>query len=421
MARLNELIRSTNHKPARDDCGSIHAPSTSPTTVSVDPASDMKHVPVLDGIRGLAIFLVLLRHASHHIDEGNTIVDKAFFTFTARGWVGVDLFFVLSGFLITEILIRSKGSAGYFKNFYARRVLRIFPAYYAVLVIFFVIVPMIPALAWYVADSSGEQIWYWTYLTNLRVADRGSFWPELIPNVLWSLAIEEQFYLVWPLVVLFCSNRTLARICVSLLVLASGLRIAMVLMDYSETSVRIFTLTRIDGLAVGSLLAVVAQGGMAAAARRFKWIGAAAFLLFAFVAFGGSVIPREYHDIANTSRFLAVALVFGGLIAVVTTAREGGLLNRFFSARWLRILGKYSYAMYLWHGPMYALVDHQLFDKNSGPLILDSAIPRWTAYVIVSGLLSLAAAIISWNLLEKHFLKLKRHFPSGAETASKSG
>jgi peptidoglycan/LPS O-acetylase OafA/YrhL len=380
----------------------------------------MKHIPVLDGIRGLAILLVLLRHASHHIDKGGSFIDSLFFTVTERGWVGVDLFFVLSGFLITGILCKAKGRAGYFKDFYARRVLRIFPAYYAVLVIFFVVLPMIPVLSWYVAGSSHDQIWFWTYLTNLRVAERGSFYPELIPNVLWSLAIEEQFYLAWPLVVYFCSRRTVLRICVSLLVLAVALRIGMVLSDFSETSVRIFTLTRIDGLAVGSLLAIVAQGGMAVAARRFRWIGLLAFVLLIWVMFGLDTIPREFQALAITLRFTTIALVFGALIAIVATAREGSLLNRFFSAWWLQQLGKYSYAIYLWHGPMYALVDSQLFDKNSGPLILDSAIPRWTAYVIVAGLASVLAALISWHLMEKHFLKLKRYFPSGAATPPSS-
>jgi len=378
----------------------------------------MKHLPVLDGIRGLAIFLVLLRHASHHIDRGDSFMDSIFFAFTERGWAGVDLFFVLSGFLITGILCKAKGRTGYFRDFYARRVLRIFPAYYAVLVAFFVIVPMIPSLSYYVADSSADQVWFWTYLTNLRIAERGAFYPELIPNVLWSLAIEEQFYMIWPLVVYMCSQRTVLRICMTLLILAVALRIGMVLNDFTGVSVRIFTLTRIDGLAVGSMLAIVSQGGMQQATRRFRWVGVVAVALLICTMFGLSVIPKDYQGIVSTLRFTTIALVFGALIAVATTATEGSLLHRFFSAWWLRQLGKYSYAIYLWHGPIYALVSHHLFDENSGPLILGSAIPRWIAYVFVAGLASVIAALISWHLLEKHFLKLKRHFPSGAEVSA---
>ena len=159
------------------------------------------HIPALDGIRGLAILLVLLCHFPLYGDMQPTIfIDKLFYAMTRAGWCGVDLFFVLSGFLITGILYDAKGSRFFFRNFYMRRCLRIFPLYYGVLAVFFVIVPFVLPLGRNYELFLKDQAWYWSYLTNIKIAIEG--WPKFYALAhFWSLAVEEQFYFVWPFVV----------------------------------------------------------------------------------------------------------------------------------------------------------------------------------------------------------------------------
>src|SRR5207244_13039880 len=114
----------------------------------------------------------------------------------AYGIVGVDLFFVLSGFLITGLLLDSKGAPGYFRNFYARRTLRIFPLYYAVLALLFLVLPLLVALPPPLEDARTHQVWLWTYTANFYIAAKASWWALTYVSHFWSLAIEEHFYLL---------------------------------------------------------------------------------------------------------------------------------------------------------------------------------------------------------------------------------
>jgi peptidoglycan/LPS O-acetylase OafA/YrhL len=162
--------------------------------------ASVERVPVLDGLRGLAILLVMLHHFFQNYVPEPVWIDRLVFGLMGCGWFGVDLFFVLSGFLITGILYDAKGADRYFLNFYARRTLRIFPLYYAVLVLLFVLLPRVPhpLAADYVSDSAPDQLWFWLYLTNFRIALNGGWYSHLVPSVFWSLAIEEQFYVLYP-------------------------------------------------------------------------------------------------------------------------------------------------------------------------------------------------------------------------------
>jgi peptidoglycan/LPS O-acetylase OafA/YrhL len=270
--------------------------------------------------------------------------------------MGVDLFFVLSGFLITGILWDAKHTVGYFRNFYARRVLRIFPAYYFVLLVFFVVLNSlaIPGADAYLADSVGDQVWHWTYLSNFRIAWRGDWYHHHMPNVFWSLAIEEQFYLVWPVIVLACSRRVLMRACVVLFAVALGMRIALAYGEVSWVTSFVLTPTRMDGLVVGAFLA---------------------------------------------------------LLLLTVTSRKGSLLQWLFAHSFMRMLGKFSYALYLWHGPVDTLT-RSFFDPNRTELILGSRLPVQLVFTAVAGTLSLIAAWLSWQLIEKHFLALKNRFAS---------
>src|SRR6186997_1549382 len=176
-------------------------------------------IPALDGLRGIAIVLVMLHHFTYLRPTSG--IDALIGNVLFFGWTGVDLFFVLSGFLITGILLDTRNSRRYFTTFYARRTLRIFPLYYLILFIALVVLPKFPAVD-RVLIGQDELIdlppqWpYWLYLTNFSIADRG--WVHGWVDVGWSLAIEEQFYLVWPLVIWLCPPRLVALLCAAILV-----------------------------------------------------------------------------------------------------------------------------------------------------------------------------------------------------------
>src|SRR5271168_1894347 len=170
-------------------------------------------VPQLDAVRGIAILLVMLVNTSEKYPELHLQ------HFIANGWMGVDLFFVLSGFLITGILLDTRSSEHYFKTFYARRVLRILPLYYSVLVFMFVVVPLLrPADAHSIFERASPWWAFPLFLQNFLVARSTNATGPL--GVAWSLAIEEQFYLLWPLVVRYCPIRLLRRLATILILLS---------------------------------------------------------------------------------------------------------------------------------------------------------------------------------------------------------
>lgn len=169
------------------------------------------HLQELDGLRGFAILLVLCSHLVSLPPGGRSpFVDRLVGMILGLGWVGVDLFFVLSGFLITGILVQSRGGPHYFRNFYARRSLRIFPLYYLFLAIATFISPLLLSPE-SILTLPKEHAWvYWLYLSNF-----GGKPSEAFAHT-WSLAVEEQFYLVWPAIVFFAKPVAMRRVCVSL-------------------------------------------------------------------------------------------------------------------------------------------------------------------------------------------------------------
>jgi peptidoglycan/LPS O-acetylase OafA/YrhL len=400
----------------------------SPDATSPRPRAGA-HVPVLDGIRGLAILLVLVTHLTAF---GGTHAFDVWFNYLAwYGWIGVDLFFVLSGYLITGILLDSRTSSHYFKNFYARRVLRIFPLYYAVVTLSLVVLPgVLPAAqAERFGRIAGDEPYYWLYLQNFAIARAGQTRHGVL-DVTWSLAIEEQFYLVWPAVVYVCSPRALKRLCAALFAVAFVARwIAYRELHLAPFSVYVLTPCRLDALATGALLAVRARepGGLAAlvpSARRLGLAaGAAALALVVIERLAGVVTVYDpgWGPVSILVGFPLVALAFGSLLVLVVEAPAASRLHRAFASRPMRFFGAYSYGIYLVHLPVRALVA----DKVYGPAF---RAPRH-AFLNVGGTeilgqllfypLALAAILpvawLSYHLYEKQFLKLKRYFGDGAE------
>src|SRR5208283_5957430 len=182
----------------------------------------MQKIPELDAIRGLAVLLVLL----HNTDQYPSFHLQ---WISANGWMGVDLFFVLSGFLITGILFDAKKSERYFRNFYARRCLRIWPLYYSVLFFMFVVVPVLrPSQAHAVFEARSSPWWaYPVFLQNFLIPIPSMAIGPL--GVTWSLAVEEQFYLFWPLVVKAFNANQLCKIAIAVICVSPALRFYLAL------------------------------------------------------------------------------------------------------------------------------------------------------------------------------------------------
>lgn len=376
----------------------------------------------LDGVRGVAVLAVLIYHFSGIPAAGlgaPTGFYKEWLRFSGVGWAGVDLFFVLSGFLITSILYDAKGPAlAFFRNFYARRVLRIFPVYYA-LVIF-----MLFVLPWVISGEKSasatlrdNQLWLWFYLRNIgSLVDfqsvRGT--GHLVGH-LWSLAVEEQYYLVWPVVVLLFSRRSLIVIAAVLVVAAVALRFAMVEQGYLTLQIYVFSPARMDGLAIGSGIALLVRGQRGRAllsAIALPVAGAALMGLVALFIYKSGLPPFDPTVIRVGLSLLAV--FFGGVVAAVVLAPPASTLSRFFSWRPLTVLGKYSYALYVIHFPVIQLlVRHTTFSREVSSWV-GFQLAGMIAIATVASAITLVLTLLSWKLLETPFLSLKSRFTSGS-------
>jgi peptidoglycan/LPS O-acetylase OafA/YrhL len=391
-------------------------------TLSSAPVADQvvierRHIPALDGVRGLAIACVIVRHLALELpslSQPGALLDRILGSVGRFGYLGVDLFFVLSGFLITGILVDAKGGTRYFRTFYARRVLRIFPLYYAACLFFIVILPHVPNMA----NDPGvhtlvrNQAWYWLYATNLLAAFNVPEATPLQTAHFWSLAVEEQFYLIWPFIIWICSRRALWRVTIGAIVVALLIRIALVLtVPDGWGGAYILMPARIDALGVGALLALTVRepGGLVRIARMQRII-----LPIAAVGILGLSAVRhgfEYHDsVVVTLGFSIVALGGGALIGCALVAPGMSATGRFFRSPILRSLGRYSYALYVVHYPMFYVV-HRFNFFTRIPPVMGSTIPAWSVMSLVLIGLSFAVAWVSWHVYEAPILRLKRFVP----------
>ncbi|HEV2180300.1 MAG TPA: acyltransferase, partial [Gemmatimonadaceae bacterium] len=370
-----------------------------------------RHVPALDGVRGLAILAVMAFHFTLRMPDASS-GDRLVHRVLGAGWAGVDLFFVLSGLLITMLLLDAKGAPHYYRTFYGRRALRIFPLYYGFLAAYFLLVVRTGTTGndhylWH------EQGWWWSYLDNWwlafvrRTEPPNYFWT----GPFWSLAVEEQFYLVWPTLVLLLTRRRLAVVCGAIIVGAPIFRLWLRAHHAALIAPYALTPARLDSLAVGALLAVVLADCRIAyvGSRLFMGLGvmAAAISVAVFHAHGGL---WTYGGWEEGPGYTIMAIAWGGLVAAGATAARGTIPARILGARWLRALGKYSYAMYVFHVPIWAHVQPLVFPRNRVPMLFGSHILASLALGALCGLLTFAAAVVSWNVYEKRFLKLKRYF-----------
>ena len=367
------------------------------------------YYPALDGLRGIAILLVILFHSMRM--EPLSSLDQWVYRLGRGGWVGVDLFFVLSGFLITGILLRNRGAKHYFRSFYARRTLRIFPLYYAMLILAFFILPSLEFTDSRVfPDERSEQWWYWTYLSNVLFSLRHYF-RHAILGPTWSLAIEEQFYLFWPLVVFFCRARILQWLCLALIGVVVAGRYVCSIQGVHWIPLYVLSIFRLDALVMGALLAaLVHRYGDDAHFRRLR---------LAMIAFGVVVVAYFFAldllvhraPLMQRSGYFAVAVLSGGVLLAAISARETSFLYRLLTSKVLCLCGAYSYAMYLFHHSIVSLTELHWFSPNDIAPFFGSRILGQILFTGVCTIISFVLALASWYVLEQPFLRMKRYFP----------
>jgi len=373
------------------------------------------NMPALDGLRGIAILMVLGHNFDPVMDPASPLARLADHVADV-GWIGVQLFFVLSGFLITGGLLDTRGASNRLSAFFGRRMLRIFPIYYVTLLVAFVLLPLVsPAHA----PDGRHQLWLWTYLANwVEPSGRA---VEAFPHF-WSLAVEEQFYLVWPFVVFALTPRRLLRVAVGLTAAALAIRVGMRVAGADPAAVYMWTICRMDALTAGAALAAWLRrpGGPAAVERVWSTLSAVA----AVVALLGVVVTRGLPRTSlatQTFGYSALVIVFSYLLlagvraqgkAIAEGRRKVGGVARVLGAAPLRSVGKYSYAMYIFHVPIRAVFGPYLRNTvgAAGPLAL--------VYMVGATLVTYLAALISYHAFEKHFLALKRHFVPRPAAAS---
>ena len=274
-----------------------------------------QYYPALDGLRGLAILLVVVYHNFGFIN--------VFFF----GWLGVDLFFVLSGFLITDILLKAVGRENFLRNFYMRRLLRILPLYYLALILFLVIIPRlnIPFDIKYYTDN---QVWLWTYFQNWLYIFKNPGQTNTL-NHLWSLAVEEQFYVLWPLVILLLKKPKFLLVFISLLLVAVlGLRLWAWVNQVADLAYfNLYTFTRIDGICIGCMVALLQRINPGFLKKYTSFI----VLFFALLNFAFFFINRRYDfgfPYLALARYTTFAMVFGLLVNEAVT-RETSIIITF--------------------------------------------------------------------------------------------
>jgi len=371
--------------------------------ISAKQALDLPrgHIPALDSVRGLAILVVTLYRFGGGGDGPARAIDHVWLI--DMGQRGVDLFFVLSGFLITGILFDSKSKPRFFRNFYARRALRIFPLYYGVLAFAVLLLPLLTtagAVAFQPAIDA--QAWLWLYGANVLQAIRGE-WCLGAFNHFWSLAIEEHFYFLWPAIIYFTSRRTAMRACVGIFaasIVSRGLWLAS---GGNDVAAEALTLLRMDGLVLGSWLALAARSpnGLGRIAR---W-SLPTLLTFGTLAIAADALGRRLFGLP----YAFWACASGAALILIVAASPRRLLSRIGNSQVLQFFGKYSYGIYVFQLPLIYLLAPVVTAGGLAAVFGSAALGQLAYCILLLGITTLAA-LVSWHAFEKRLLALKHRF-----------
>lgn len=362
-------------------------------------------VPALDGLRAIAICSVILHHSFLATPTSGTraidpLIEQGLTMFTP---LAVDLFFVISGFLITSILDRTRDSDQPVRTFYARRALRIVPLYYGFLLIVLLFLRNLPER---IVGTPASMIPKFLFLTNFEVGLDLNSVGHLFPHF-WTLAAEEQFYLLWPLIILILPQRFNIRICFALMVISVVARIALTASVSLHAGI-FLTPGRIDSLAAGSIVALLYH-------RRPEslrsWKKVMRFAGFGLLGAQAVFVPIYMWNTGAAVLFwaslmpLLATLFFAAAVAGLALKQESGSAPKWLVSRVLKSAARYSYGMYVFHLPIIVLLIHYKLVVQKAPVAGFDLPYRVAFFVFIAGL-SYVAGMVSWHLYEKPFLKL---------------
>lgn len=350
-----------------------------------------KHIPALDSLRGIAVLLVIIFHCFPH-------------NVTKIGWIGVDIFFVLSGFLITGILLDTKGKKNFYLNFIVRRTLRIFPLYYFSLILCLVLIPvflpgvMSPGFSYYII----HQPWFWLYCQNWLFSLTG--FPEDHTLVhFWSLAVEEQFYVFWPFVIMLVNRKWLLPLSLMLIVFSSffkfylGQRLGLVSpFEYMAT------VSRMDALLIGAIIAILIRDKKQWLEKYTKYFAVVSFV----IVLAGLAKYRSLHFINLAPLYIFIEILAGCFLLYMLAAKPS--TKSIFDNSVFAFLGKYSYGLYVYHYIIFNILKHHYWDVLKTHV--SNAVLAMVVLGLIALLLSLVISLLSFKILESPLLKLKKYF-----------
>jgi peptidoglycan/LPS O-acetylase OafA/YrhL len=356
------------------------------------------YMPQLDGLRAFAVGAVLFHHFFQPARIGG--VDLAL--------LGVWLFFVLSGFLITGILLRSRDQVDYsgassgfvLRQFYIRRFLRIFPLYYAVLFI---------AATIDLGDVRDTMFWHLTYMSNYLFATH-QYWGPMTAHF-WSLSVEEQFYILWPALILSAPRRLLLKLVISAIAIGPIFRVAAHFLDFNWIARLTVLPASLDALGLGALLACCSHYAAETPIliKRLKqciyWLGVPGSIVLL-----GLQKLENYNlvgDVTVNSWFIEPVLWALMFVWLINRASLGftGIAAKILEFKPLAYTGKISYGIYVYHPFIYALLPI-LFYKTGVDFFL---LPRLLQFGLLVGT-TVGMAALSWQFLENPINSLKNHF-----------
>jgi peptidoglycan/LPS O-acetylase OafA/YrhL len=378
---------------------------------SVEVRGVSSRISDLDGLRGVAVLVVIALHIFKRADYFTENPILASITgLTAVGWMGVDIFFTLSGFLITSILLQARNEGSYFKNFYMRRALRIVPLYLVLILFVLFLAPKVEPE--FTANLSVLLPILLLYQQNWIVPLADLYMTEYL-GVTWSLAIEEQFYVLWPFLVYYLNTKQLIKISIWAISISFLTRVVGVVFFADIQSVSDFfyynSFTRFEQIIIGALLALVfTYPEMKEKIRRFSppafVVFFSIFVVLCLLSLPGLPNPSHSNIPLTVGGYTSIGLFSAALIGIFITHPPSSLLRRFFQTPFLVAMGKYSYSMYLFHIPVTLI----LFD-----VFWQSGMRGVWAYLLYIGatyLATVVVALLTWHLLEKHMLDLKKYF-----------
>jgi len=353
------------------------------------PASRGGWIPGFDGLRGVAVLLVF----GYHVREASgTTWPWPLSIVGDFGWMGVDLFFVLSGFLITGILLRTRGRPGAWRAFVIRRALRILPLYAVFCLGAFAI--------------GGIATPWWTFPVFLQ-----NWWLPYGAGqfviVTWSLAIEEQFYIVWPGVVAALSRRALGVVLGALVVLAAGIRVG-VIETYGPMAAYMWTICRMDTIAMGALAYLLWEQAPERVGAAARWAVGPLAGLAVLCSLAGSDVPA----LPKSLGYSLLGLLFTSVLLVVRSGHPARGLA-WLDGALISLTGRWSYGFYLLHAPVLLWTWGLVRPMAPYPLdvVLLGIVGLWLSY---------ALSWVSWHLVERGPLSLKDRLAATPEPVRSS-